>query len=74
MPLTVEMKVGRADVQWMRRVLKISCEVAVPEVVLEEMTSRTVLKVTQEGCQGELYEEAAGYYNQMYMTIKREMD
>ena len=76
MPLTVEMKVdcqGRGSADEKKSIERISCEVTVPEVVLEEMTSRTVLKVTQEGCQGELYEEASGYYHQMYMTIKREM-
>lgn len=56
--------------QWMRRV---SHEVTLPEVILEEMAFGTVLKVTEEGGLEELYEETERYYNQIYMTIKREM-
>lgn len=31
---------------------RTSYKVTVPEIVVEEMTSRTVLKVTHEGCLG----------------------
>lgn len=42
----------------------------ISEIFLEEMTSRTVLRMAKVGGLGELNEEAAGYYSQMYMTIK----
>lgn len=45
----------------------------ISEIFLEEMTSRAVLRMAKVGGMGELNEEAAGYYSQMYMTIKREV-
>lgn len=72
-PLTVEMRVnywGRGSVDE-KSIERVSCGVTAPEVALEEMASRTVLKVTQERCLGELCEEAAAYSSQMYVTIKR---
>lgn len=35
-----------------KNIEKMSCKVTVPEVVLEEMTSRIVLKVTWKWCLG----------------------
>lgn len=67
-PLTMEMRIdcqGRGSVDEKKSIERISCAVTVPEGVLEEMTPRTVLKVTQGECLAELYEEAARYYNQI---------
>lgn len=43
-----------------KSIIKISSEVTISEIVLQEMTSRAVLRMTGQGVSGELYEEAVG--------------
>lgn len=64
---------GRGSVDEKKNTVRMSCEMTISEVGLEEMTSRIVLRMTEEVGLREPYEEAAGFYNHMYMTIKREM-
>lgn len=56
-----------------KSIVRMSCEMTVSKVGLEEMTSRRVLRMTEAVGLGDLDEEEAGYYNHMCMTIKREM-